>query len=281
MRTAMGSTWRVALALVLACLLLAATYYVLDRSAPASSGPPTTSTSTTPVYSYEVVGTYPHDTGAFTEGLVYYNGTLYESTGLNGDSSLRRENITTGQVIQIHNLPSQYFGEGIAIFGDEIVQLTYTTHIGFVYSLETFQPLGNFTFPDQGWGLTYNGTQLIMSDGSDTLYFLNPQTFQRTGEVTVHDGSTQIDNLNSLDYINGSIFANVWLTNRIAVINASTGEVTAWLDLAGLQSLSGCHCDSNDVLNGIAYDASNHRLYVTGKDWPDVFQIRIDPPLPP
>lgn len=282
MRAAMGRAEKLTLAVVLAAILAGATYYLTVQHPPSSPAVSSSSiSSSAPVYSYEVLGTYPHSTSAFTEGLFYYNGTIYESTGLNGDSSLRRENITTGQVIQAYDLPSQYFGEGIAILGDEVVQLTYTTNIGFVYDLGTFQVLRNFTYPDQGWGLTYNGTDLVMSDGSSNLYFLNPQTFQRTGSITVRDGGTEVTNLNSLAYINGTIFANVWLTNNIVVINPSTGEVTALIDLTGLQALSGCHCDSNDVLNGIAYDAADHRLYVTGKDWPDVFEIEVVPPLPP
>jgi len=246
-----------------------------------TSGESVTTVSSAPVYGYRVVNSYPHDTSAFTEGLVYYNGFLYESTGLYGDSSLRRVNVTTGQVVQVYDLSKEYFGEGIAIVNDTIIQLTYQNNTGFVYNLSTFKLLGNFSYPDQGWGMTYDGNQLIMSDGTSNLYFLNPQTFQRTGSITVRDGSTPVVNLNSLDYINGSIFANVWLTNRIAVINPSTGQVTAWLDLTGLENLSGCHCDvSNAVLNGIAYDSATNRLFVTGKLWPNVFQIDIVPQLP-
>lgn len=240
-----------------------------------------TSIALAPVYGYRVINVYPHDTGAFTEGLLYHDGWLYESTGLYGNSSLRRVDVTTGQVLQIYDLPGQYFGEGIAVVNNTVIQLTYQNNTGFVYNLETFQVQGNFTYPDEGWGLTDNGTQLIMSDGSSNLYFLNPETFQRTGEISVHDGTTPIVNLNSLDYINGSIFANVWLTNRIAVINPASGQVRAWIDLTGMENLTGCHCDlANDVLNGIAYDSQNHRLFVTGKDWPNLFEIQVVPPLP-
>jgi glutamine cyclotransferase len=247
----------------------------------ATSSSTVTSVSTAPVYGYRVIETFPHDTGAFTEGLVYHNGSLYESTGIYGNSSLRRVDIATGKVLQIYNMSSKYFGEGIAIVNNSVIQLTYQSQIGFVYDLGTFGVIGNFSYPDEGWGLTYNGSQLIASDGSSNLYFLNPETFQRTGEIAVHDGTTPIVNLNSLDYINGSIFANVWLTNRIAVINPVSGAVTAWIDLTGIENLTGCHCDlSNDVLNGIAYDSQNHRLFVTGKDWPSLFEIQIAPPLP-
>ena len=203
MRRAIGRTGKLTFAIVLVALLLvggaaASYYFATPRNTPSASSTTqsltTASTdssiaSTAPVYSYTVVNTYPHDTGAFTEGLTYYNGSLYESTGLNGDSSLRRVNITTGAVLEIYHLPNQYFGEGITVFNGTIIQLTYQTHIGFVYDLKTFSLLRNFTYPDEGWGLTGNGTQLIMSDGCANLYFLNPQTFQRTGEITVRDGT--------------------------------------------------------------------------------------------
>jgi glutamine cyclotransferase len=195
---------------------------------------------------------------------------------------LRRVDLDTGQVLQIYNLSSQYFAEGITIINNTIIQLTWQNNTAFVYNLDSFSYLRNFSYPTEGWGLTNDGSQLIMSDGSANLYFLNPQTFQVSTEITVHDGVTPIVNLNSLDYINGSIFANVWLTNRIAVIDPGTGLVTAWIDLTGIENMTGCHCDvANDVLNGIAYDSQNNRLFVTGKMWPSVFQIQIVPPLAP
>jgi glutamine cyclotransferase len=294
MRRPAGRTARVAFAVALVALVLAggaaAFYYVgVSRSTPSATTSTTTTASPTtttgsaasaPVYTYRVLNAYPHDGDDFTEGLVYYNGFLYESSGLYGNSSLRRVDIDTGQVLQIHNLSSEYFGEGITIVNSTIIQLTWQNDTGFVYDLDSFSLLHNFSYPTQGWGLTNNGSQLIMSDGTANLYFLNPQTFQRTGEITVHDGATPIVDLNSLDYINGSVFANVWLTNRIAVINPGTGQVTAWIDLTGIENMTGCHCDvGNDVLNGIAYDAQDNRLFVTGKEWPSVFQIEIVPPL--
>ncbi len=289
MRRPVGKTGRIAFAAILVCLVLAgvagAFYYLgAPRSASlaATSSTSTASISSAQVYGYRVISAYPHDTEAFTEGLVYYNGFLYESTGLYGSSSLRRVDLGTGNVLQIYNLSSQYFGEGITVFNDTIVQLTYQNHVGFVYNLESFKLLKTFSYPDEGWGLTNNGSRLIMSDGTANLYFLNPQTFQRTGYVAVHDGATPIDNLNELEYINGSVFANVWLTNRIAVINPGTGQVTAWIDLTGIENLTGCHCDvTNDVLNGIAYDAQSNHLFVTGKMWPSLFEIQVVPPLPP
>jgi glutaminyl-peptide cyclotransferase len=297
LRKPVGTTKRVAIFAILTSLVLAggaaAFYYLgVPRSAPlltsSTATPPETTQDTTnsisaspaPVYGYKVIDVYPHDTNAFTEGLVYYNGFLYESTGLYGSSSLRRVDVDTGQVLQIYNLSSRYFGEGMTIFDNEIVQLTWQNDTGFVYGLNSFAPLQNFSYPDEGWGLTNNGSQLIMSDGSADLYFLNPQTFQRTGEITVHDGTTPIESLNSLAYINGSVFANVWPTSRIAVINPGTGQVTAWIDLTGIENLEGCRCNvENDVLNGIAYDAQDNRLFITGKMWPSVFQIQIVPGL--
>ena len=295
MRRRVGRTGRVTLAVVLVAIVLAggaAGFYYLGVPRNASSPNtsittlPTTSTVTTssltsaPVYTYKVLNVYPHDADDFTEGLVYHNGFLYESSGLYGNSSLRRVDLGTGQVLQIYDLSAQYFGEGITIVNNTIIQLTWQNNTGFVYNLASFRFLQNFSYPTEGWGLTNNGSQLIMSDGTANLFFLNPQTFQRTGEITVHDGSTPIVNLNSLDYINGSIFANVWLTNRIAIINPGTGQVTAWIDLTGIENMTGCHCDvGNDVLNGIAYDAQSNRLFVTGKMWPNLFEIQIVPPL--
>jgi glutamine cyclotransferase len=230
-------------------------------------------------YSYKVVNTYPHDTSAFTEGLLYYGGFLYESSGLNvtygGVSTLRMENLTTGAVVQEYTLPSQYFGEGITIINNTIIQLTWQSNIGFIYDKNTFALLGNFTFPTQGWGLTNDGTQLIMSDGTDHLYFLNPTTFKQTAEITVHDGNTDITNVNSLAWINGEIYANIWQKNEIAIINPQTGQVKAWMNLTGLPDEAASELNSDAVLNGIAYDQQNNRIFVTGKDWPNLYQIEV------
>ena len=238
------------------------------------SSPTGSNTSTAPICTAAVINVYPHDPNAFTEGLAFYNGSLYESTGLNGNSSLRRVDLDTGKVLQQYNLSSQYFGEGITIFNNTIIQLTYQSHVGFVYDLESFALLRNFSYPDEGWGLTNNGSQLIMSDGTADLYFLNPETFLRTGEITVHDGTSPVLGLNELEYINGSIYANVFPTDRIAIISPRTGQTTAWIDLDGIESLMKCHCG---VLNGIAYDVQNNRLFVTGKLWPDLFAIVRNP----
>lgn len=233
-----------------------------------------TPTPTDTTYSYTIVNTYPHDSGAFTEGLIYSGGFLYESTGLEGQSSLRQVDLATGEVLQETSLPAQYFGEGIAVVNDTIVQLTWQSHIGFIYDKDTFAPLGNFTYPTEGWGLTYDGNQLIMSDGTDNLYFLNATTHQRTGQVQVHDGNAPVVNINELEYVNGNVYANIWLTNRIAVINPENGQVKAWINLTGLPAPAS---NGDNVLNGIAYDQQGNRLFVTGKEWPNLYQINLTP----
>jgi glutamine cyclotransferase len=226
-------------------------------------------------YGYAVVNTYPHDPNAFTEGLLYAEGFLYESTGLEGASSLRRVDLASGDVLQNISLPSQFFGEGIAIVGDNIIQLTYLSHVGFVYDKTSFALIRNFTYPTQGWGLTYNGEYLIMSDGSSTLHFLDPTTFEQVKQVQVQDGNVSVQKLNELEYVNGDVYANIFGQQKIAIINPETGQVKAWLDLTGLQNanLTG----SEDVLNGIAYDSGGNRLFVTGKYWTQLYEIKLIP----
>ena len=241
--------------------------------ATASLGAQRASGARAPVDSYQVVRSYPHDPGAFTQGLVYHDGVLYESTGLNGQSSLRRVRLETGEVLQIHRLENRYFAEGMAIWKDRIVQLTYTTEIGFVYERETFKPVRTFTYSGEGWGLTHDGKRLIMTDGSSYLRFLDPETFKETGRVRVTDGGVPVEQLNELEYIKGEVFANVWGSHRIARIDPATGRVTRWIDLTGL--LDPKLARDVDVLNGIAYDADKDRLFVTGKLWPRLFEIRI------
>ena len=244
-----------------------------------NSSKPQANSSAVTHYTYTIVNTYPHDTNAFTEGLVYSNGVLYEGTGIWGASSLRRVDLTTGNVQQEVTLPNQYFGEGITIVNDTIIQLTWQSHIGFIYDKTTFALLGNFSYTTEGWGLTFDGKHLIMSDGTDNLYFLDPTTFQRTGQVAVNDGNTTVVNINELEYINGDVYANIWQTNRIAIINPQTGQVKAWIDLTGLPPEN--NPDPNAVLNGIAYDQNNNRLLVTGKDWPSLYQIKLVPQTNP
>lgn len=237
------------------------------------SNPAIDSNPNTKRYTYAIVQAYPHDTDAFTQGLIYADGFLIEGTGLNGHSSLRRIELSTGNVIQQVKLPYEYYCEGITAVDDTIIQLTWTTNIGFIYDKTSFALLGNFTYPTQGWGLTFDGQQLILSDGSDTLYFLDPATFQLTGQIKVYDGNATINYINELEYVNGDVYANIWKQQKIAVINPETGQVKAWVDLTGLETSTSLGPES--VLNGIAYDASNDRFFMTGKNWSHVFEIKL------
>jgi len=228
---------------------------------------------TTPVsYTYEVVNEYPHDANAFTQGLIMEDGILYEGTGLWGSSTLRRVDLETGNVLQMHELSGEFFGEGITVFGDRIIQLTWQSQKGFVYDKQSFDLLQEFSYPTQGWGITTDGTQLIMSDGTANLYFLDPETFEKTGQVEVHDYEP-VTKLNELEYINGEVYANVWQTDKIAIINPQTGQVTGWIDLKGIYTPE--TSNSNNVLNGIAYDTEGDKLFVTGKRWSQLFQIKL------
>jgi glutamine cyclotransferase len=228
-------------------------------------------------YTYNIIKTYPHDTSAYTEGLVFDNGVLYESTGGYGASSLRRVDLESGNVLQEVLLPSQFYGEGLAVVNDSLVQLTWQENVGFIYDKETLGLLGNFSYSTEGWGLTYDGNRLIMSDGSPNLYFLDATTFQRIGQVNVHDGNMTLTNINELEYINGDVYANIWLQQRIAIINPQTGQVKGYIDLSGLYKSNNPSNNPDNVLNGIAYDAQSDRLFVTGKDWPNLYQIKITP----
>ncbi len=223
------------------------------------------------LYTYQINKPYPHDTNAFTQGLVFDDGILYESTGEYGSSSLRQVNLENGVVQHEVLLSPQYFGEGLAVVGDSLVQLTWQNQTGFVYNKETLALKSNFSYSTEGWGLTYDGSRLIMSDGSSNLYFLDPATYQKTGQISVHDGNTSVVNLNELEYIKGDIYANIWLQEKIAIINSQTGAVKGWIDLSGIYQTD----DINDVLNGIAYDQQTDRLFVTGKDWPKLYDITI------
>jgi glutamine cyclotransferase len=222
---------------------------------------------------YEVVKVYPHDPNAFTQGLVIEEGVLYEGTGLYGNSTLRRVDLETGNVLQSYALPDDFFGEGITIFGGRVIQLTWQNQKGFVYDKHSFELLQEFSYPTEGWGITNDGSQLIMSDGTANLYFLDPETFQKVGQVEVRDGNASVTNLNELEYINGEVYANIWPTNKIAIINPQTGQVKAWIDLTGIYTQE--NNDPNNVLNGIAYDAESDRLFVTGKMWSQLFEIKL------
>lgn len=226
-------------------------------------------------YTYKVVAAYPHDQNAFTEGLVYDDGVLFEGTGLVGQSSLRRVDLETGQTLQLFSLDNDYFGEGITIFEGRIIQLTWRSHKGFVYDKGSLDILADFGYDGEGWGITQDGTRLIMSNGSATLSFLDPVTFEVVGEIEVTDGDSPVANLNELEYINGDVYANVWRQDRIAIIDISTGRVKGWINLAGLYSSE--RVDPDNVLNGIAYDVNRNRLFVTGKRWSQLFEIRLEP----
>jgi glutamine cyclotransferase len=230
----------------------------------------------TPWYGCRVVNTFPHDRGAFTQGLVWEDGFLYEGTGLNGNSSLRKVDLETGAVLKQHVLPGQYFGEGITVYQGRIIQLTWRSRTGFVYDKESFELLQHFFYQTEGWGLTHDGKRLIMSTGGANLYFLDPATFSRIGQIYVHDQFGPVSMLNELEYVKGEIYANVWKTEKIARIDPDTGRVTAWIKLEGLLSAEDYE-QPVDVLNGIAYDDENDRLFVTGKLWPKLFEITLVP----
>ena len=227
-----------------------------------------------PVYSYKVVNTYPHDRSAFTEGLVFENGVLYEGTGLRGYSNLRRVKLETGEILQIYELLPQFFGEGVTIYGDKIIQLTWQSNIGFVYDKYSFKLLQEFNYPDEGWGITHDGKHLIVSDGTSTLHFLNPETFEEISQIEVSANDTPVTKINELEYIQGEIYANIWLTELIARIDPLTGQVIGWIDLKGILSPED-DSETVDVLNGIAHDPKNSRLFVTGKFWPKLFEIEL------
>jgi glutaminyl-peptide cyclotransferase len=226
-----------------------------------------------PVFTYRVIRSYPHDRRAFTQGLIYRKGFLYEGTGMNGQSGVRKVKLETGEVLQVHAIPRQYFGEGITEWHGSIIQLTWQSEIGFVYDIATFQQTKTFAYRGEGWGLTNDGTRLIMSDGSSSLRFLDPETFEETGRLRVRDQNGPVENLNELEYVRGEIFANVWHSERIARISPKDGRVTGWIDLAGL--LPPMEHGGADVLNGIAYDEAGRRLFVTGKWWPRLFEIGV------
>jgi glutaminyl-peptide cyclotransferase len=226
-----------------------------------------------PTYGFQVVRSYPHDRGAFTQGLFIRNGFFYEGTGMIGQSGIRKVKIETGEVVQARPLAAPYFGEGIVEWKGSILQLTWQHGIGFVYNADTFAQTRTFEYKGEGWGLTHDGARLIMSDGTAQLRFLDAATLKETSRVTVRDARGPVEKLNELEYINGEIYANVWGTDRIARIAPGDGKVTGWVDLTGL--LSASERANADVLNGIAYDAAGDRLFVTGKWWPRVFEIKL------
>jgi len=227
-----------------------------------------------PVQTYRIVKAYPHDSGAFTEGLEFHNGALWESTGLNGQSSIRKVDLATGKVLENHPLSTLYFGEGITFFGDRLFQLTYMSGIAFVYDPKTFRQLQSFHYSGEGWALTHDAKRLIMSDGSSALRFLSPSDFHELGRLVVRDAGRLVTNLNELELIDGEIWANIWTKEIVARIDPVTGDVKSWVDFAGLRHDAGC-TTACDVLNGIAYDSARKRIFVTGKNWPKLFEIQV------
>jgi len=230
----------------------------------------------TPVFGYKIVNTYPHDTNSLTQGLIFDAGVLYESTGLMGRSTVKIVDLKTGKTLKSHELPDNYFGEGIAIIENKIIQLTWRSKTGFVYDKKTLNLIKKFSYQTQGWGITYDGKYLIISDGSAVLYFMDPNTFKVVGTLEVHGDSGKVSKLNELEYINGEIYANIWGIEKIARINPKTGRVTAWINLSGLLSDQDKK-NRVDVLNGIAFNSDKGSLFVTGKLWPKLFEIELVP----
>jgi len=226
-------------------------------------------------YGFKVVKSYPHDIEAYTQGLYYENGFFYEATGLKGSSSLRRVKLETGEIFQSYTIPNEYFGEGITLYKDKIIQLTWEDHIGFVYNKTTFDVISQFSYSTQGWGITTIGDKLVMSDGSSTLYFLDANTLSVTSTLEVFDDKGPVKNLNELEYIENEIYANIYGSDIIVKINPENGKVTGSISLKGILSPQDIH-DKIDVLNGIAFDPAKKRLFVTGKRWPKLFEIKLE-----
>ena len=231
------------------------------------------------IYDYEVVATYPHDPNAFTQGLLFVDGQLYESTGQVGRSSIRKVDLATGKVLQQRDIKGPYFGEGLVNWKDRLIVLTWRHQKGFIYDLATFAPRGEWSYPDEGWGLTQDGRRLIMSDGTPELRFLDPETLKETGRIRVTFNGKPVGALNELEWIKGEIWANVWTTDLIVRIDPATGNVVGRVLLAGLLKPED-RAGAEDVLNGIAYDAKQDRIFVTGKQWPKLYEIKVTPRTP-
>lgn len=243
---------------------------------PTRRPPPVPNLTPPPVFGYEVVREYPHDPQAFTQGLFFHDGFLYESTGLRGESTLRRVELESGEVLEERRLLPQFFGEGAALAGDFIYQLTWESGIGFVYTRDGFRLVREFRYPGEGWGLTFDGEHLVMSDGSDSLRFLDPNTLRQMRKLNVTVQGERLPQLNELEWIDGEIWANIWTQDRIARIDPDTGEVTAFVDLTGILPRSfALRYPEMDVLNGIAWDPGGGRIFVTGKKWPKLFEIEL------
>ncbi len=245
-------------------------------SAPAPAAPSANTADVVPISGYEIVNTYPHDRGAFTQGLIHYQGIFLESTGLHGGSSLRKVDPSSGRVLQLTRVPAQYFAEGMTVLGDKIYQLTWQNQKGFIYDLERFEKTGEFAYTGEGWGLTTDGTSLILSDGTHLIRFLDPVTFRVTRTIAVLQNGQPLRQLNELELVRGELLANIWQTNTVARIDPATGRLLGLIDFSGLLAPAD-YAGNTDVLNGIAYDAKNDRLFVTGKNWPKLFEVRLKP----
>lgn len=254
-------------------------YPVVAETATVESGATAASTPLSagvPRYTYQIINSYPHDPNAFTQGLVVEDDVFYEGTGLYGQSSLRRVDVASGEVQQMISLDELYFGEGIVTWEDHIIQITWKENTGFVYDKTSFELLQEFEYPTEGWGITHDGQKLIMSDGTAMLYFWDPETLAEIGQVDVFDENGPVVRLNELEYVEGEVWANVWQTDLIARIDPDTGQVVGWIDLTGLLDTA-VVIQPTDVLNGIAYAAATGRLFVTGKLWPQVYEIEVIP----
>jgi glutaminyl-peptide cyclotransferase len=229
-----------------------------------------------PILGYKVVAKFPHSTASYTEGFFYLDGLFYEGTGIEGHSALLAIEPQTGRIVQKRDLPPQYFGEGIIDWGPNVYQWTWQTHVGFVYDRFSLRPIRQFTYSGEGWGMTRTAREIITSDGSAILRFRDPVTFQETRHLVVKDGATEVDQLNELEFIKGEIYANIWHSDRIARISPRDGHVIAWIDFSGLLPADQM-INQESVLNGIAYDPKGDRLFVTGKQWPAIFEVKVVP----
>jgi glutamine cyclotransferase len=259
--------------LIVIATLLALSLFFYNEKHNQSQVTTTPTIQDVPIYKCKIINNYPHDRNAFTQGLVFENNHLYEGTGLYGHSSLRKIQLETGTILQVRNLSDQYFGEGITIYQNKIMQLTWKNNVGFVYDKDNFHKIQEFHYPNEGWGITNDGKNLIMSDGTSTLHFIDPETFEEIRQIQVFSKGGPVKNLNELEYVKGEIYANVWQTNLIVLISPATGQVTGWIDVTELQNLE--NNTSTSIPNGIAYDHENDRLFVTGKLWSKIFEIEL------
>jgi len=263
-----------ALKIAAGCWPIALAFFPANWGFGSAQSIPQRAPSRIPEYTFKVIHVFPHDPSAFTQGLFYHDGFLYEGTGLNGRSSLRKIRLETGETLAKVDLPQEYFGEGIALLKNEILQLTWQSQTGFIYNLSDLRLQRRFSYRGEGWGLTSNGIDFFMSDGSSEIRVLDGATLREKRLLKVRDGGMPVTQLNELEFVEGEIYANVWQTNRIARISPRTGRVVGWIDLTGLLS-SVYKLEPGAVLNGIAYDAAKKRLFVTGKLWPSVFEIQL------